>query len=93
MVKKNHVLFNPPVKLTSENEQRLPRVVLNALEVDQILNVIDLSRGMGVRDRAILETLYSTGIRRLDLPISNPLILMRLKGLYLSEKEKGERTG
>src|SRR3546814_11107695 len=48
-------------------ERRLPRHVLNVREVETVLSVPDLATPIGVRDRALLETLYSTGIRRMEL--------------------------
>lgn len=50
-------------------EQRLPRHVLNVAEIEQVINAVDLKEpsGRGVRDRAMLETLYSTGMRRAEL--------------------------
>ncbi len=36
-------------------------------EVDRILNQTDVYGDTGIRDRAILETFYSTGIRRMEL--------------------------
>ena len=46
---------------------RLPKIILNAGEVEAILNVPDLATAEGVKFRAILETLYSTGVRRQEL--------------------------
>jgi len=46
-----------------KEEQRLPTAVLTAEEVERILNATDVTRPLGLRDRAILETLYSTGVR------------------------------
>lgn len=46
---------------------RLPRVVLSAAQAELVLVQPDLSGRHGLRDRAILEVLYSTGIRRLEL--------------------------
>lgn len=47
--------------------KRLPRAVLSEPEVERVLAVPDVSVPLGLRDRAILEVLYSTGIRRLEL--------------------------
>src|SRR3990172_1576125 len=47
--------------------QHLPRGVLSVSEVERVLAAPDLADPMGLRDRAILETLYSTGMRRLEL--------------------------
>jgi integrase/recombinase XerD len=38
--------------------------VLTAAEVEAVLAVPDVHDPLGLRDRAILETIYSTGIRR-----------------------------
>ena len=45
-------------------EKRLPRHALSQSEVEAVLAQADLSRPYGLRNRAILETLYSTGLRR-----------------------------
>lgn len=47
--------------------QSLPRTVLTQTEVEQVLSAVSLSAGSGVRDRTMLEVLYSTGLRRLEL--------------------------
>lgn len=58
------VLLNPCLGLVLPKlEDRLPRTVLTAGEVKQILNAPDTQEGRGIRDRAILELFYSTGIR------------------------------
>jgi integrase/recombinase XerD len=41
--------------------------VLNEKEVEQVLAMPDLDKPTGVRDRAMMEVLYSTGIRRAEL--------------------------
>lgn len=66
--KKNYILSNPAADLDLPRfGQRLPRGVLTLQEVEQVLNVIDVKTPLGIRNRAILETLYSTGIRRMEL--------------------------
>lgn len=47
--------------------RRLPQGVLSGKEVKLLLRQPDLSTYIGVRDRAILETLYSTGLRSSEL--------------------------
>lgn len=64
----NHILYNPASELELPRmERRLPRHILNIGEVEAVLAVPDLATPIGLRDRAILETLYSTGIRRMEL--------------------------
>ncbi len=48
-------------------KEKLPRDVLNVLEVEAVLSQPNLSTPQGQRDRAILEMLYATGIRRQEL--------------------------
>ena len=45
---------------------KLPEV-LNPSEVEEILNMPDLTRTAGIRDHAIMETLYATGMRVSEL--------------------------
>jgi integrase/recombinase XerD len=70
LARQYHLLFNPASELElPRTEQRLPRHVLNVAEVEQVINAIDIDEptGLGVRDRAMLEALYSTGMRRGEL--------------------------
>jgi len=46
-----------------KEERRLPSDVLNQDEVERLINQTDVTKPLGLRDRAILETFYSTGIR------------------------------
>ena len=64
----NVLLYNPAAALQlPRQEKRLPRHLLSVAEIERVLNTIDLTDPLGVRDRAILETLYSTGMRRAEL--------------------------
>lgn len=59
---------NPAEKLElPKEEQRLPASYLTIREIETLLSVVDLSTPSGLRDRAILETFYSTGMRRAEL--------------------------
>jgi integrase/recombinase XerD len=46
-----------------KSEYRLPTGVLSAVQVEHLLNQTDISTPLGIRDRAMLETFYSCGIR------------------------------
>jgi integrase/recombinase XerD len=50
-----------------KEERRLPRGVLTASEVEQIMIVPDVQTPLGLRNRAMLELLYSTAMRRTEL--------------------------
>jgi len=66
--RENHILYNPASELILPRaEKRLPRFVLSSSEVEQILNQTNVRDVCGIRDRAILEVLYSSGIRRMEV--------------------------
>ncbi|WP_371878622.1 tyrosine-type recombinase/integrase [Conexibacter sp. S30A1] len=48
-------------------KRRLPQTILAHAEVEAVLALPDLSDLLGLRDRTIMELLYSTGIRRSEL--------------------------
>jgi integrase/recombinase XerD len=68
------------------SELELPRIgyklpsVLNKEEAEHVLQQPNVQRPIGIRDRAMLEMLYSTGMRRMEL--------LRLK-LYDVDKQNG----
>ena len=68
----SHLLHNPAERLTLPRpEQSLPQV-LNEIEIARLIETPNLQTAIGLRDRALMETLYATGIRhaeahRLDL--------------------------
>ena len=49
------------------NGHRLPRNLLSTTEVETLIHFPNIRKPLGLRDRAILELLYSTGIRRCEL--------------------------
>lgn len=54
------------VKLTKEDEKDFLKF-LNLDQIEKLLNAPDLSKRTGLRDKAILETLFSTGLRVAEL--------------------------
>jgi len=70
LTRQHHLMFNPASELELPRpEKRLPRHILTIAEVEQVINTCDTTEpaGLGLRDRAMLETLYSTGMRRSEL--------------------------
>ncbi len=67
LVKQNHLPTNPASDL---DMPRVPRTILpeplEAHEVEAVLAQPDVADVQGLRDRAILELLYSTGLRRAE---------------------------
>ena len=59
---------NPAIELEyPRSEKRLPQIPMSEQEVDAVLREPDTSDPLGIRDRAILELFYSTGIRRCEM--------------------------
>ncbi|MCB1036466.1 MAG: tyrosine-type recombinase/integrase, partial [Acidobacteria bacterium] len=68
LTRENVILSNPGSELDLPRlVKRMPKHVLTAQEAEAILALPDLTDPLGVRDRAILEMFYSTGIRRMEL--------------------------
>ena len=68
LARQRHVLHNPASELELPKlAHRLPKHVLNQSEAEEILNGTNVDDLFGIRDRAMLETFYSTGIRRMEL--------------------------
>ncbi len=59
--------------------QRLP-VVLDVIEVERLMEAPDVSKDLGVRDRALLEVAYGSGLR------VSELVGLRLEDLDLKER-------
>lgn len=67
MARQRYILHNPASELELPRmEQRLPKSVLTVGEMEQVLAQPDIRDPLGLRDRALMETLYSTGMRRME---------------------------
>lgn len=68
LAKNNLILHNPASEIEFPRvERRLPKHILSVEEVDRVISQPNVSTAVGVRDRAILELLYSTGMRRMEI--------------------------
>ena len=68
LCRESYLLGNPASELTLPRAGfHLPRAVLTLEEAEAILALPDLTTPLGLRDRALLELLFSTGIRRAEL--------------------------
>jgi integrase/recombinase XerC len=71
LVKRNQLTSNPVIAVrTPKQDKKLPRF-LDYEEVKKLLDTPSLDNWLGARDRAIMETLYSTGIRVSELVALN----------------------
>jgi integrase/recombinase XerD len=68
LARTGRIPFDPAAGLVLPRKPaRLPVRVLSIAEVERMIGESDITAPWGVRDRAILEVLYSTGMRRSEL--------------------------
>ena len=68
LTKQNYIAYNPASEIElPKKERRLPRTILTTEEIESIMSQPDIETPEGIRNRAILETFYATGIRRKEL--------------------------
>lgn len=92
LTRENHILYNPASEIELPRlEKRLPKHVLTQSEAETILNRPDITTAIGIRDRAILETLYSTGIRRMEVIHINLFDLDADRGTLMVRQGKGKK--
>jgi len=74
-----------------KEEHRLPSSYMTLSEVEALLSIVDLTTPSGLRDRAMLETFYSTGMRRAELIRLQLDDLNRDDGLVMIRQGKGRK--
>lgn len=92
LTKAGTVHANPAADLElPRREQKLPRHVLTVEEVERVLAAIDDKNPMALRDRAIIETFYSTGIRCAELCCLKVYDLDDERGVLIVRQGKGKK--
>ena len=92
MTRRNYLLHNPASELELPKlGQPLPRNIFSAQEVERILLLCDIDDPIGLRDRAIIEVLYSTGIRRMEVIALKLYELSLERGVLLVRQGKGKK--
>jgi len=90
--KANLVLANPASELDLPRvPQRLPKYILSAAEVEQVIAQCKVGEPLGLRDRALLETLYSTGMRRSELMRLGVFDLDQARETVMIRQGKGKK--
>ncbi|BBB62270.1 tyrosine recombinase XerD [Undibacterium sp. KW1] len=68
LTRTGHIPANPASELDlPKSIRRLPRHVLSVKEVERVMACTDIRQPIGLRDRAIMEVLYATGMRRMEI--------------------------
>jgi len=92
LTKNNHTLYNPAGDIEMPKRgKRLPKNILSPTEASTILNQADITTSYGIRDRAIMEVFYSTGIRRQELANIKTYNLDTSRGTLMVEQGKGDK--
>ncbi|MDQ3040095.1 MAG: site-specific tyrosine recombinase XerC [Pseudomonadota bacterium] len=92
LVRHNHLPMNPASDL---DLPRIPREllpeVLEAHEVEAVLAQPDVDDVQGLRDRAVLELLYSTGVRRAEAAKLDVYDVEAVRGIVRVRQGKGRK--
>jgi integrase/recombinase XerD len=92
LTRQGYLLWNPAADLDLPRfAQHLPADVLSVDEIERVLSAPDLARPEGIRDRAILETLYSTGMRRMELSRLAVSDISPERGIAVIREGKGKK--
>ncbi|WP_140637399.1 site-specific tyrosine recombinase XerC [Methylibium rhizosphaerae] len=90
LTKAAEIPANPAADLELPRKlKRLPRTVLTADEAERVMAGVDLGTPIGLRDRAMLEVLYATGVRRHELASLELGDLEAERGVVLIREGKG----
>jgi len=89
--KQRLILYNPASELEVPRQRpRLP-VTLTAAEAERVLEQPNIETMFGLRNRTILETLYSTGIRAAELTRLGTYDLDSASGTLMIRQGKGKK--
>jgi integrase/recombinase XerD len=92
LTRQNVLGSNPASELELPRTRKsLPKHVLTAREVESILSLPDTRMILGLRDRAILEVLYATAIRRSELVGLGVFDLDLERGTLFVRQGKGQK--
>jgi integrase/recombinase XerD len=89
LVKHRHLPSNPAADVELPRVPKGLRDPMSASEVEAVLALPDLGYAQGLRDRAMLELLYGTGIRRMELAALNIADIERERGTLHVRRGKG----
>ena len=90
LTESHHITKNPTLTIeTAKGESKLPQV-LSIPEVELLLQMPDRNTVRGLRDTALLELLYATGLRVSEL-VSLPVNNLNLEAGYLIAFGKGSK--
>lgn len=92
LAREGYLPFNPASELEMPRQaQRVPRTILSVAEIGAMLAQADITTPTGMRDRAIVEVFYSTGLRRSEMARLRTHDIDYARRLVLVREGKGRR--
>ena len=92
LVRSHHLLHNPAADLELPKKPKsLPKTILSIPQVENILNQADATSLLGIRNRAVMEVFYSSGIRRMELMGLKVYDLDTERGTLMVRQGKGRK--
>ena len=91
LARHHHIPANPASELVIPKQPRVLKEALTVEEVEAVLSVPDVADVLGLRDRAILELFYATGVRRAELLRLKIYDLDRSRGTLHVREGKGKK--
>jgi integrase/recombinase XerD len=92
LARQRYILHNPASELDlPRREYRLPKAILTVSEIEQVLSQADINNPVGLRDRALMEVLYSTGMRRMEVAGLKLYDLDMERGIVTIRQGKGKK--
>ena len=92
LTRTHRIPYNPAAELMLPKlPRRLPRNVLSVTDIETILNQPDVATPSGLRDRAMLEVFYSSGVRRTELARLRMIDVDTKRGSLFVREGKGAK--
>ncbi len=92
LTREGHILSNPAADLDVPKPARqLPKHLLSISQVEAVINATPTHTLQGIRDRAMLEVLYSSGVRRSELIRLQLLHVDTERGTLMVRRGKGSK--
>ncbi|MEN9867073.1 MAG: site-specific tyrosine recombinase XerC [Pseudomonadota bacterium] len=92
LTRSGQIPANPAAELDLPRSiRRLPRHVLTVDEVEQVLAGADTGTAIGLRDRAMMEVLYATGMRRMEIANLEITDIDQSRAVVLIREGKGRK--
>jgi len=93
LVKEQYLLYDPSSEIERPRlSKRLPRGILTQREAAKLLSMPDERTALGIRDKAVLELFYATGMRNTELRMLKLQDVDLVRGEVRIDHGKGRRS-